>query len=116
MPIDEAVLLRGLAATGIAWGGLLLARPRLVAGALSPEYPADKDWVVRLLGARLVVQDTALFAAPTRGGAVAAAAVDGVHALSMLPWLGNRRYRRAAAVSGAVAAGGAVMAGVLARR
>jgi hypothetical protein len=34
----------------------------------------------------------------------------------MLPWLGNRRYRRAAAVSGGVAAVGAVSAGVLARR
>jgi hypothetical protein len=116
VPIDEAVLLRGLAATGIAWGGLLLARPRLVAGALSPEFPADKDWVVRLLGARLVLQDGALLARPTRGSAVAGAVVDGIHALSMLPWLGNRRYRRAAGISGAVAAVGALSAGVLARR
>jgi hypothetical protein len=112
----DSVLLRALAATGIAWGGLLLARPRLVAGLVSPEFPPDKDWVVRLLGARLVVQDSALFLAPTRGAAVAGAVVDGIHALSMLPWLGNRRYRRAAAVSGGVAAVGAVSAGVLARR
>jgi hypothetical protein len=116
MPIDDTVLLRGLAATGIAWGAVLLARPRLVADALCPEFPADRDRVVRLLGARLVLQDTALFAAPTRRGAVAAAVVDGVHALSMLPWLGSGTYRRAAAISGGVAAVGAVTAGWLARR
>jgi hypothetical protein len=116
VPIDETVLLRGLAATGVAWGGLLLVRPRLVAKVLAPEFPADRDWIARVLGARLVVQDTALFLAPTRSAAVAGAAVDGVHALSMLPWLGSARYRRAAAISGAVAAVGAATAGVLARR
>ena len=114
--MDDAVVLRGLAATGIAWGAALLVRPRLVAGALCPEFPADRDWLVRLLGARLVVQDSALFAAPTRRGAVAAAVVDGVHALSMLPWLGRRPYRRAAAISGGVAAVGALTAAALARR
>src|SRR4051794_41608712 len=116
VPIDESVLLRGLAATGVAWGGLLLSRPRLVAKALSPEFPADRDWVARLLGARLVVQDSALFLSPTRGAALAGAVVDGVHALSMLPWLGSPTYRRAAAISGAVAAVGALSAGALARR
>jgi hypothetical protein len=116
VPIDETVLLRGLAATGVAWGGLLLARPRLVASALAPEFPADRDWVVRLLGARLVVQDGALLARPTRGSAVAGAVVDGIHALSMAVFLTMPRYRRAAAISGAVAAVGALSAGALARR
>jgi hypothetical protein len=110
------VLLRALAATGVAWGGLLLARPRLAAKLLAPEFPADRDWVARVLGARLVVQDTALLLAPTRGAATASAAVDALHAVSMLPWLGSARYRRAAAISGAVAAVGAATAGVLARR
>ena len=113
---NDAVLLRALAATGIAWGGLLLARPRLVARALCPDFPADRDWVARLLGARLVLQDSALFAKPTREAALAAAVVDGLHALSMLPWLGSKRYRRAAAVSGAPAAVGAATAALLARR
>jgi hypothetical protein len=112
----ESVLLRALAATGIAWGGVLLTRPRLVADLLCPEYPADRDWVARVLGARLVLQDSALFARPTREAAVAAAVVDGLHALSMLPWLGSPRYRRAAVISGAPAAVGAVTAGLLARR
>jgi hypothetical protein len=112
---NDARVLRALAATGIGWGALLLTRPRLVAGALCPEFPSERDWVVRLLGARLVVQDAVLFTRPTRGGAVAAAAVDGVHALSMLPWLGRTPYRRAAAISGAVAAVGATTSALLAR-
>ena len=111
----KTLLLRLLAASGVGWGALLLARPRLVAGTLCPDYPEDRDWVVRVLGARLVLQDTALFAAPTRTGAVAASVVDGVHALSMLPWLRHEPYRRAAAISGSVAAVGAVTAAVLAR-
>jgi hypothetical protein len=111
----KTLLLRGLAASGVGWGALLLTRPRLVAGTLCPDYPEDRDWVVRLLGARLVVQDSVLFARPTRGGAVAASVVDGLHALSMLPWLGRQPYRRAAAISGAVAAVGATTSAVLAR-
>lgn len=112
---NDTVLLRALAATGIVWGGVLLARPRLVAELLCPEFPADRDWVARLLGARLVLQDTALFAKPSRGAATAAAVVDGLHALSMLPWLASSTYRRAAVISGAPAAAGTVLAGLLAR-
>lgn len=112
---NETVLRRALAATGIAWGGVLLARPRLVADLLCPEYPADRDWVARVLGARLLLQDTALFARPTRGAALAGAVVDGLHALSMLPWLGSTTYRRAAVVSGAPAAVGALSCALLAR-
>jgi hypothetical protein len=113
---NDAVLLRALAATGIAWGGLLLARPRLVADTLCPDFPAARDWVARLLGARLVLQDSVLFAKPSRGAATAAAVVDGLHALSMLPWLGSARYRRAAVVSGAPAAVGTAISALLARR
>jgi hypothetical protein len=112
---NDAVLLRALAASGILLGGALLARPRLIAETFCPEFPAGKDWVARLLGARLVLQDTALFAKPTREAAVAASVVDALHALSMLPWLGSARYRRAAVVSGAPAAVGAVTAALLAR-
>ena len=112
---NETVLLRALAATGIAWGGVLLARPRLVAETLCPEFPADRDWVARLLGARLVLQDTALLANPTRSAAATAAVVDALHALSMLPFLGSKKYRRAAVVSGAPAAFGAVSCALLAR-
>jgi hypothetical protein len=114
--MPSPVATRLLACAGLGWGALLLTRPRLVAGILAPEFPADRDWVARVLGARLLVQDAALLARPTRSGAVAAAVVDGLHALSMLPWLASAPYRRAAAVSGAVAAVGAVSAGALARR
>jgi hypothetical protein len=107
---------RLLAATGMGWGALLLTRPRLVAGLLAPEFPADRDWVARVLGARLLIQDGALLVRPTRGATVAGSVVDGLHALSMLPLLASDRYRRAAAVSGGVAAVGAVSTGVLARR
>lgn len=114
VPSDHT-LYRLLSTTGIAWGAVQLAAPRQVAGTLCPGFPADRTWLIRLLGARLLVQDATLFARPTRQTARAAAAIDGVHALSMLPALASGRYRRAAAISGATAAVGALALAVLTR-
>lgn len=108
--------LRLLSGAGLAWGTLLLVRPRQVTAALAPEFPADRRWVVRVLGLRLVAQYAALLAAPRRPVADAATGVDAVHAASMLPWLASPTYRRAAAISGAAAAGSAVLTGALTRR
>jgi hypothetical protein len=105
---------RALAGAGLAWGSALLLRPRDVVAALCPEYPDSLLWVVRVLGVRLVVQHAVVLAAPEQPVVRVASAVDLVHAASMLPLLGSRRYRRAALISGGVAAAYAALAPVAA--
>jgi hypothetical protein len=100
----------------LCWGALLVARPRPVTRALAPGYPADRDWVVRLLGARQVVQHGVLLAASDRPLTYAGVAVDAVHALSMLGFACSPRYRRAALVSGGTAAASAAITAALAGR
>jgi hypothetical protein len=102
-------LTRLLAAAGLAWGAALLARPRQVVAAVAPEFPADRLWVVRVLGARLVAQHAVVLVSPAPAVVRIASAVDLVHAASMVPVLRLPRYRRAAWVSGAVAAVSAVI-------
>jgi hypothetical protein len=67
-----------------------------------------------MLGARLVAQHSVVLAAPEEPVVRVASAVDLVHATSMLPLLGSRRYRRASLISGGVAAVYAALAPVAA--
>jgi hypothetical protein len=92
------------AAAGLVAGAALLLRPRDVLARLAPEYPPERRWVVRLLGARLVAQHAAVLAAPRPAVLRTAAGVDLLHAATMLPLVRSRRYGRAARISGAVAA------------
>lgn len=98
------LLVRVLSAAGLAAGTLLLIRPESALTRLAPEYPTERLWVVRLLGARLVGQHAAVLAAPRPAVLRAAAAVDLLHAASMVPLLRSRRYGRAARISGGLAA------------
>ncbi len=95
---------RVLAALSGVCGVLLLVRPRPIVEALCPEFPESKRWVVRVLGARLVVQHAVVLASPARRHVRAATAMDLLHAASMVPLLWSPRYRRAALVSGGYAA------------
>ena len=104
---------RLVAALGGASGAVLLIRSRQVVAAVAPEYPPERLWAVRLLGARLVAQHAAVLVAPRAPVLRATAAVDALHAASMLPVLALPRYRRAALVSGALAAASAAGAAVL---
>jgi hypothetical protein len=97
-------------------GVLLLVRARALANALCPEFPEPQLWVVRVLGARLVVQQAVVLASPARRQVRAAAMVDGLHAASMVPLLWSPRYRRAALISGGYAALFAVTALAVAPR
>jgi hypothetical protein len=97
-------LTRVLAGAGAAWGVALLARPRRVVAALCPEFPASRLWLVRVLGARLVAQHAVVLLAPEAPVVRVASAVDLAHAASMVPLLASARYRRAALISGGVAA------------
>ncbi len=89
---------RALPVLALAEGAALLARPEAVVRAV-PGRPAPHVAVLRVLGARQLVQGAVLLARPTPQVVRGAAVVDGLHALSMVPVLLHPRYRRAALVS-----------------
>jgi hypothetical protein len=122
MTVDHAArrrpVMRGLGGLRAVAGGVLLARPaaatRWVAGTGRPVIPAA---VARALGARLAVQAAVELARPTRRVARLSAAVDAMHALSMLIPAGlDRRYRRAAAVNAVTATATAALLALESRR
>ena len=102
------------AARGL-WGLLLMVWPRQVTGTLAPDFPGDRTWLARVLGARVAAESAALLATSDRRVRLAATGVDVVHAASMLPCLFSRRYRRAALISGGDAAASAAVLGLSAR-
>lgn len=85
------------------WGAALVVVPRWAARLTGAPPPPSA--VVRLLGGRRLLQELVLLRWPLRPVALAAAAVDGLHAASMLAavrlW---PRYRRAALTSAAISA------------
>lgn len=72
--------------------------------------------VLRVLAVRHVVQLALTLAKPTRRVLVAGAAVDALHALSMVGCAAVSPEHRSAAVADAAAAGGLAAAGALVRR
>jgi hypothetical protein len=107
---------RVLAGLGVASGAALLTRPQRVVDRVCPEFPASRLWLVRVLGARLVLQHGAVLARPDRRLVDAGSAIDLLHAATMLPLLGSHRYRRAALISGSLAATYAALGAVAAPR
>ena len=108
---------RLLAGLGLAVGAALATRPRRVVDALAPEFPRERLWVARLLGARLVVQHAAVLIAPSPALVRLGSAVDLAHAASMVPLVASPRYGRAARISGGCAAAHAAVAlGIAPRR
>jgi hypothetical protein len=85
----------------LGWGAALLVRPDAVAAAVAGR-PTPPSWLVRVLGGRQLVQSVVVLAAPRT--APTAAAVDLVHAASMVAATALApRYRRAELASAAVA-------------
>ena len=103
------------AVAGITTGLALLIHPQRIVERLAPEFPRERHWIVRAFGARVLVQDAAVLLRPEPPVVAAGAAVDVLHALSMLPLLRSTRYGRAARISGGVSAGAAVAGWALAR-
>ncbi|RBY75176.1 hypothetical protein DQ239_17725 [Blastococcus sp. TF02-09] len=101
---------RLVAASGAAAGLLLLAAPQPVLDAVAPEFPRERRWLVRALGARMLAQHAAVLARPGPTVLTAAAGVDLLHAATMLPFVASPRYGRAARLSGAVALASALLA------
>ncbi len=97
----------------VAHGGALLLRPAAVAARIDGAGADGRTVaVVRVLGARHLLQGLAGLAVPGRTSAVVGAAVDGVHAASMVGLaVLDREHRRGAAVSAGVALGFAVAGG-----
>jgi len=110
-------LIRALGGVQLIVGLALLLQPRRVAAAVAGGHRRPvAGWLVRVLGARSVAQGAVLIARPTADLAMAGAAVDATHALSMIPFCGSHaRHRRAAFASGATAAALSA-AGVVAAR
>jgi hypothetical protein len=104
----SALPTRVAAAAGLGAGLVLLVRPDAALDRLAPEFPRRRQWVARLLGARLVAQHAAVLAAPRPPVLRVAAATDLLHAATMLPLVRSPRYGRAARISG----GGAAAYGV----
>ena len=102
------------AAAGLAAGVTLLARPATVARRVAPGFPPERHWIGRVLGARLIAQHALVLVAPEATVVRVAAAIDGLHATSMLPVLTLPRYRRAALVTGGLAAAYALLGPALA--
>lgn len=99
---------RPLWAALVGWGVALVAAPRRVVRLIGGADPPTA--VVRVLGIRRLLQQLVIMVRPTPAVAVATAAVDGVHAASML--LAARmwpRHRRVALVSAAVSVGSAAV-------
>ena len=96
---------RWLAVGRLVWGIALLAAPqkvfRAASGAAGTRGATD---IVRVLGLRETSHAAIAIAAPTAPVVAAGAAVDGIHALSMVGLAAaSSRYRRPALLSAAIA-------------
>ncbi|MGY1722834.1 hypothetical protein [Blastococcus sp. SYSU DS0533] len=111
----QRAAVRAVATAGLAAGLALALRPAATVSAVDPQFPRERLWAARVLGARLVAQHAALLVRPDPGVARRAAAVDRLHAASMLPLLAHPGYRRAAVISGGSAAATAGLLAVAAR-
>lgn len=94
----------GVDLTRAAWGMASLLGPRAVVAVLHAPATRRARVATRVLGARHLVQLAATTACQVRPCHTAAAAVDGVHALSCLGLAAvSRPWRRAALTDAAVA-------------
>ena len=90
------------------WGLAMLTAPRRI--ALLPGGTAPPPAVVRVLGARRLLQELILLVRPSPGVVLGAAVVDVLHAASMLAAVGLwPRYRLAELTSAAVSVASATM-------
>lgn len=100
----------------LGWGTALLLRPEATGAAVCGPAALPPSPVLRVLGARRLVQQ-ALLLRPSRVVALAATGTDVLHGLSMLAaaviW---PRYRRAALTSAAVATASAALSAATAAR
>jgi len=98
-------------------GVLLLGRTDAITGLIAGDQPRPPAWLVRVLGSRLLAQGLLECTQPRRQVVLACAAVDAVHAASMVMAAITRpAYRGTAAVSAAEATVSAILGGALTTR
>lgn len=89
----------------VAFGAILLAFPSTVAVKAAGREPPAPNWLVRVLGARLVGQGSWLVARTSDDVLAWGALVDAVHGSTMIVAAATQRsYRRSALSAAAVAA------------
>jgi hypothetical protein len=114
--IGRRGLTRLMAGAGAATGIALLTRPQRIVDAVAPAFPAERLWLVRLLGARLLGQHGTVLVSARPRLVRFGSAVDLAHAASMVPFVASPRYGRAARISGGLAAAYAAVALAVAPR
>jgi len=115
--MTRTVAARGWGAGTAVLGAAMLIRPRAVAGLVSSGASSPSPVIVQVLGARQLLQGVAVMARPGRRLLLTGSVVDVLHAGSMLAaarWW--PRYRQPALTSAAMAAGSAVVGGLISRR
>ena len=111
------VIVRTSAIERCVTGVLLLGHTDAITGLIAGDQPRPPAWLVRVLGSRLLAQGLLEYTQPRRRVVLACAAVDAVHAASMVMAAITRpAYRRTAAVSAAEATMSAVLGGALTTR
>jgi hypothetical protein len=114
---DQRRLARLLAVAHLGQAAILLAQPRALLRAITGDHGVPPSWVVRVLGARGLLQGALETVRPRPTILRLGIAVDLTHAASMLAaariW---PRYRRAALVSAGSAAVSALAGTVIVRR
>ena len=106
--------IRALGVASGCYGLMLVAAPRAVAGLVGGAPPPPI--VTRVLGVRQLGQGAALLLRPLASTAAASAAVDGLHAMTMVAAAARwPTRRRAAVVSGAFSVASGLLAAVAAR-
>lgn len=105
-----------LAGAHLTQAALLLAAPPAALHMVAGDRGVPPTWLVRVLGARTLVQGAAEAVRPTPGVLRLGVAVDMTHAASML-FAASRgpRYRRAAWASAGAAASSALAGALLTR-
>jgi hypothetical protein len=98
-------------------GTLLLGVPDAVTGRIAGDQPRPPTTLIRVLGARLLIQGLVECIWPRRSVVRAGAAVDTAHTASMIAAAALLpAYRRTAIASAAEATASAVLTATLARR
>ncbi len=107
---------RVLGMGGVAVGMGLMARPERLSAIVDPRRAPPPGWVVRVLGARQLVQGIALTVRPGRAMLTLGACIDATHATSMVALAVLDRSRRRLATCSALQAGVFAVLGAQAAR
>jgi hypothetical protein len=115
--ITRTTAVRMIAVEHCLSGCALLTWPVPIARTLAAHQSGAPTWIIRVLGARLLVQGLVEFARPERRVVAGAAVVDSAHAASMIATAALLpAHRRVAAVSAAEAAASAAVGLLLVRK